>query len=163
MRAIEKFAARRRVRRSYHAKAAWTRTRSRCNEEAIWRSTEATWSWRSFRYYVRDYRGRDIGRGARIDIMRQREIREYAKCTKRRRRPISNVIQDISSRTGSERHASFDTYRSGIAKNFIPLCLCRLSFRIYYPRAVWEAYNKIYFHLKIIHSFAFVISVVCCW
>lgn len=35
MRAIEKFAARRRVRRSYHAKAAWTRTRSWCNEEAI--------------------------------------------------------------------------------------------------------------------------------
>ena len=118
VRAIEKFAARRRVRRSYHAKAAWTRTRSRCNEEAIddrqRRRDRSAASGITFATI-----GAEISAVARIDIMRQREIRE-------------RQVYQTSSTTHIKRNTGFrreqvakDTRRFvSLAKNLISLCLC---------------------------------------
>lgn len=159
VRAIEKFAARRRVRRSYHAKAAWTRTRSRCNEEAIddrqRRRDRSAASGITFATI-----GAEISAVARIDIMRQREIRE-------RQVYQTSSTTHIKRNTGFRREQVAKDTRRFVSLEYRPRKILFLYVYVDYrlnllSRVVREAY-KGYFHLKIIHSFPFVIPVVCCW
>lgn len=157
MRAIEKFAARRRVRRSYHAKAAWTRTRSWCNEEAIddrqRRRDRSTASGITFATI-----GAEISGLWRVSILCSTRNTGAPSVPNVVDDPYRTVMQDFVE--ALEQVAKDTSFR--VAKNFISLCLYVLIIVQIYYREAWFQ-RRVKDTWKLLTIFLSVVSFVRRW